>query len=72
MRQREGLCRSDALAITDVACEHEKWNRLNAAIGCIHPDHGPYPPALVDHHTGVRLVHSIPTRYLTSEAADGG
>ena len=69
MSSREGLSRADAPAIVDEPCGHEKWNRLNADIGCIHPDHGPYPPAMVDHHSGVRLVDGVPTRYLPNGLA---
>lgn len=59
-----GLKRADALTVVDVPCDHPKWNTLNKAVGCIHSDHGTYPPALADHHSGVRLVDGVPTRYV--------
>lgn len=59
-----GLKRADALPVIDVACDHEKWNVLNKATGCIHADHGPWPVPLADQHSGVRLVDGVPTRYV--------
>lgn len=64
MALSEGLTRSDALPIVAVPCDHEKWNTLNKAFGCIHVDHGGYPFAAVDHHSGLRLVDGVPTRYV--------
>jgi hypothetical protein len=59
-----GLRAIDALPLVDVACDHPKWHTLNKAIGCIHPDHGGFPFATVDHHSGARLVDGVPTRYV--------
>lgn len=58
-----GLKASDAKPVVDIACNHPGWNRLNKALGCIHPDHGEYPFSAADHHTGVRLVDGVPTRW---------
>jgi hypothetical protein len=65
----EALQRLDAPVAVDRPCHHEKWNVLNAVMGCIHPDHGRYPFDLVDHHTGIHLVDGIPTRYLPDPKA---
>ena len=59
-----GLKAIDALPIVETPCGHPKWQALNKATGCIHPDHGEWPPALVDHHSGARLVDGVPTRYV--------
>lgn len=59
-----GLRAADALTVVEVACDHPKWSVLNKATGCIHADHGEWPPALVDQHSGVRLVDGAPTRYV--------
>lgn len=64
-RNDPGLSRASALATIDVACEHPWWNTLNAKVGCIHSDHGPVPFPLADHHSGLRLVAGVPTRYVT-------
>ena len=64
MALSEGLTRSDALPTVDVPCGHEKWNTLNNDNGCIHGDHGAYPFGLTDHHSGLRLVDGVPTRYV--------
>lgn len=63
----EGLRASDAVPVVDVPCGHEHWNAVNAALGCIHSDHGAWPPPLVDHFTGVRLVDGVPTRYVPAK-----
>jgi hypothetical protein len=65
----EGLRASDALTAVDVACGHEKWHTLNKERGCIHPDHGEYPFPLADHHSGLRLVAGVPTRYVPSASS---
>ncbi len=59
----EGLKRSAALEVVVVPCSHPSWATLNSAVGCIDAEHGPWPPALVDHHSGVRLVKGVPTRF---------
>lgn len=64
-RNDKGLTRSDARDTVDVACEHQWWNTLNAKMGCIHPDHGQFPFPLSDHHSGLRLVRGVPTRFVT-------
>lgn len=64
MALSEGLERCDALPARDVPCDHEKWNTVNKRLGCIHVDHGGYPFASADHHSGLRLVDGVPTRYV--------
>ncbi len=64
MALSEGLVRSDALPTRDVPCGHERWNVLNKDVGCIHADHGPFPFPSADHHSGLRLVDGVPTRYV--------
>lgn len=63
----EGLRASDALTAVDVVCDHERWNVLNKDVGCIHIDHGGHPAVLSDHHSGLRLVGGVPTRYLPAD-----
>lgn len=60
----EGLRANDARPIVEVTCDHEGWNKLNANVGCIHREHGPWPVPLADHHSGLRLVDGVPTRYM--------
>jgi hypothetical protein len=64
-RNDKGLTRADAKAKVDVPCDHDWWNTLNAKLGCIHADHGPVPFPLSDHHSGLRLVAGVPTRFVT-------
>jgi hypothetical protein len=61
-----GLRSADALTVVDVPCDHPKWQALNKDTGCIHSDHGEFPFALTDHHSGARLVDGVPTRYVPS------
>lgn len=63
-RDDQGLKRADAKAVVNVPCDHEWWNALNAKVGCIHPGHGPVPFPQADHHSGLRLVGGVPTRYV--------
>jgi hypothetical protein len=52
------------MPLVEVQCDHPKWQTLNKDVGCIHADHGAYPFALADHHSGARLVEGVPTRYV--------
>lgn len=63
-----GLRAKDALTVVEVPCDHPKWQALNTEVGCIHASHGGYPFALADHHTGLRLVDGVPTRYVPASA----
>lgn len=68
----EGLTYRDAKKRTVVDCDHASWWALNRGgkegsdrpdYGCIHPDHGPWPPELADHHSGHRLTDGVPVVY---------
>jgi len=54
---------TDAPTVTEVGCAHAQWWILDKAAGCIHSDHGPWPPDRVDIHSGVRMVDGVPRRY---------
>ncbi len=58
-----GLRRVDAPEVVVVACSHPAWATVNAKLGCIASDHGPWPPAEVDPYSGMRLVDGLPTRF---------
>ena len=64
LRREQGLRASDAKRPVDVPCSHPKWQVLNAAAGCVAADHGHYPFEMTDHHSGLRLVDGVPTRYV--------
>ena len=60
----KGLTAADSLPTADVECAHAGWNLLNKALGCIHRDHGPFPFPISDHHSGLRMVAGVPTRFI--------
>lgn len=63
----KGLRAGDAKPTVDVTCTHPEWAAVNKKLGCIDSSHGPFPFPQSDHHSGLRLVQDVPTRYVPAK-----